>query len=356
MPADLVATIGLTVVAILVAVLPGVRETPLRVVFGLPFVLFLPGYAFIALLFPEAGEGPALEDEAGVEAGSTEDQTITTGEAAVETTDSESSGSTGVLSPALESDRGIDGIERVALSFGLSIAIVPLIGLGLNFTPWGIRLTPILVSVGGFTICCAIAAAYRRWELPPDERFRVPYRQWFDAARAELLEPENRTDAILNVLLVASILLAVGSVGYAIAVPKQGESFTEFYLLTEDEEGDLVADGYPEELVRGEPAELVVGVGNQEHRSTDYTVVVQLQNVTIEDNETIVRERRELDRYRTRLDHNETWQHSHAVAPTLTGNRLRLQYLLYRGEPPADPTADTAYRDLHLWVDVNQNR
>jgi len=32
---------------------------------------------------------------------------------------------------------GIDGIERVALSFGLSIAIVPLIGLVLNFTPWG---------------------------------------------------------------------------------------------------------------------------------------------------------------------------------------------------------------------------
>jgi len=30
-----------------------------------------------------------------------------------------------------------DGIERVALSFGLSIAIVPLIGLVLNFTPWG---------------------------------------------------------------------------------------------------------------------------------------------------------------------------------------------------------------------------
>ncbi|MHB8987039.1 MAG: DUF1616 domain-containing protein [Eubacteriales bacterium] len=40
-----------------------------------------------------------------------------------------------------------DGIERVALSFGLSIAVVPLVGLILNYTPWGIRLAPILASL-----------------------------------------------------------------------------------------------------------------------------------------------------------------------------------------------------------------
>ena len=38
------------------------------------------------------------------------------------------------------------------MSFGLSIAVVPLIGLGLNLTPWGIRLDPILISLAVFVI------------------------------------------------------------------------------------------------------------------------------------------------------------------------------------------------------------
>jgi len=358
LPADLVATIGVTIVTVLVALVPVLRDTPLRVVFGLLFVLFVPGYAFIALLFPEAGErrtdnaATAGESEADRGDGEADAPGGDGVGAAVGTDGGAPAGET--TQAGWHADRGIDGIERVALSFGLSIAVVPLIGLGLNFTPWGIRLVPILVSVGTFTIACSVGAAYRRWELPPDERFHVPYRQWLGQARRELLEPDHRADAALNVLLVASVLLAVSSVGYATMVPKQGESFTEFYLLTENDDGDLVADDYPEELIRGESARLFVGIGNQEHQSMEYTVVVQLQNATVVDNETVVRERRELDRYRTTLEHNETWHHRHNVTPTMTGDRLRLQYLLYRGEPPADPNAETAYRTLHLWIDVRE--
>jgi len=65
------------------------------------------------------------------------------------------------------------------------------------------------------------------------------------------------------------MLVAVASVGYAVAVPKEGESFTEFYLLTEGEDGELVADGYPTEFVRGEGQPLVVGVGNNGTRADD---------------------------------------------------------------------------------------
>ena len=121
LPADLAAVAVLVLLATLSATLPVVSDTPLRVVFGLPLVLFVPGYALIAALFPEAGPSPSTEDDA--------------------------------------TDDGIDGIERVALSFGLSIAVVPLIALTLNFTPWGIRLGPILVGVGGFTIAVTAVAA-----------------------------------------------------------------------------------------------------------------------------------------------------------------------------------------------------
>jgi len=276
-PADLAAIIALVFATAGAVLLPVVSETPLRIVLGLPYVLFVPGYAFIAALFPEAGSGPVDEDEDELD------------------------------------ESGIDGIERVALSFGLSIAIVPLIGLVLNFTPWGIRLVPIMVAVSGFTLLAVAAGTYRRNELPPEERFSVPYQEWLAAGRAEMFAPETRMDGALNVLLVFSVLLAMGSVGYAVAVPKQGESFSEFYLLTEGEDGELVADGYPQNFSSGEPQSLYVGIGNQEHRTVNYSVVVALQDVRFENNESEVLRSERLRTFRTTLAHNETWQLNHSV-------------------------------------------
>jgi len=94
----------------------------LRVILGLPFILFIPGYVLIFTLFPTK-----------------------------------------------KIDKGIDIIERIALSFGLSIAIVPLIGLGLNYTPWGIRLEPILLSIFIFIIGIGTIAIYRWIKTNPKE-------------------------------------------------------------------------------------------------------------------------------------------------------------------------------------------
>jgi uncharacterized membrane protein len=197
-------------------------------------------------------------------------------------------------------------------------------------------------------------AAVRRWELPEEERFAVPYREWYAAGRAELFEPESRADAALNVLLVLSILLVTASVGYALAVPKQGERFTEFYILAEDEDGELVAADYPTEFVVGESKPLVIGIGNQEDETVRYTVVVKLQNVSFVNNETVVHRDVELDRLRTRdLAHNQTRQRSYDVSPTYEGERLRLLFLLYsNGEVSAEPSVENSYRELHLWVNV----
>jgi uncharacterized membrane protein len=59
--------------------------------------------------------------------------------------------------------RELDGIERFALSIGLSLAIVPLIGLVLNYTPWGIRLDPIVASLTLFTAALTATAIGRRF-------------------------------------------------------------------------------------------------------------------------------------------------------------------------------------------------
>ena len=92
-----------------------------------------------------------------------------------------------------------------------------------------------------------------------------------------------------------------------------------------------------------------------EHQPVNYTVVVAVQNVTFENNESRVLEEQRLRTFQTTLPHNETWQLNHSVAPTLTGDRLRLTYFLYRGEPAASPTVDNAYREVHLWVNVSES-
>ncbi|WP_434529996.1 DUF1616 domain-containing protein (plasmid) [Haloarcula sp. NS06] len=74
--------------------------------------------------------------------------------------------------------------------------------------------------------------------------------------------------------------------------------------------------------------------------------------VTVQNNSTQVIRTDRLQDFEKRLKSNETWRHTHTVTPRLTGDRLRLTYLLYRGDPPATPTTGNAYRNLHLWVNV----
>lgn len=323
LPTDLVIVLLLDVLTGIFVFAPVIKETPIRAALGLPFVLFLPGYAFVAALFPEQGPSPA-EDETEAE--------------------------TGRVDRLREGS--IDGIERLALSFGLSIAISPLIGLVLNFTPFGIRLVPVVLAIGGFTLLATGIATARRNALLPEKRFSVPFQQWYTAIRAELFEPETQVDRILNLILVVSLVLAMSSVAYAVFVPKPGEAFTEFYLLTENESGDLTAANYPSNFTVGESKPLVVGITNQEHQQVNYSVVVQLQRVRTSNNSTEVLERETIERFQPTLSENETWTRRHNVTPTMTGDRLRLAYLLYRGTAPSQPTVENAYRETHLWVNV----
>jgi len=89
-----------------------------RYILGSIFVLWLPGYTFIKALFP-------------------------------------------TKVPIQTSSENLDKIERIALSAGMSLALVPITGLLLNYTPWGIRLTPVTLSLLALTITFATAALLR---------------------------------------------------------------------------------------------------------------------------------------------------------------------------------------------------
>ena len=123
-PKDLALVILLTLSCIPFVPLPPLNETSVRVVLGLLLVLFLPGYSLIAALFPGKDD--------------------------------------------------LDGIERIALRFqGLGIAVAPLLGLALNYTPFRIRLVPILVALSVFTVSLAVVACVWRLGLLEGERFVV---------------------------------------------------------------------------------------------------------------------------------------------------------------------------------------
>jgi uncharacterized membrane protein len=45
---------------------------------------------------------------------------------------------------------------------GLSLALVPLVGLVLNYTPWGIRLEPSVISLSILTLALSLVSARRK--------------------------------------------------------------------------------------------------------------------------------------------------------------------------------------------------
>ncbi|MEM3816385.1 MAG: DUF1616 domain-containing protein, partial [Candidatus Bathyarchaeia archaeon] len=112
-------SIGFTIVMILIGltllVIYILQATFLRIVLGSLFVLFLPGYSLIDALYPKESD----------------------------------------LMP----------LERLALSIGLSLALVPLAGLVLNYTPWGIRLDPVVFTLTLITMLLEILASYRKYVL-----------------------------------------------------------------------------------------------------------------------------------------------------------------------------------------------
>ncbi|AGB14879.1 putative membrane protein [Halovivax ruber XH-70] len=368
LPADLSLVVVLAIATPVATLAPVLRETPVWIPLVPVFVLFLPGYALVAALFPAASD-----TSHGTAVDGTTESTTAVGETTPTGTGDDQVDSSRRIGVTAGVDRPrIDGIERVALSFALSVAIAPLIGLGLSVTPWGIELEPILVTMTLFSFLAVIVAAVRRSRLPTDDQFRVPSRAWSGGIYRAFFEPDSRTDALLNVFLALAVVFAFAAVGFAAVAPQQGERFSAIYLLGEDSDGELGTGNFTTELTRGEPVELVVGVDNHEHERTSYEVVVLEQELAFETGEepgpegapignqstvtdATVTDQRELDRFNTTLSHDETWHHPHTVEPTVTGENVRLVWLLFPDDTvPSEPSMADAEYSVFRWVDVDE--
>lgn len=304
----------------------------LQAVFGLLLVLFVPGYAFVSALFPEAKQSRA------------------TG------TGAETGGTAAIFSSiGRGGPRTIGHVERLALAFGVSIAIVPLLFVGLSMfsVEFGSIQTTRVISA--LTVLFTGIAAIRRWRVPAERRFQVPFRGWSATIQRSTWAASSPFDAVVNIALAISVVFAVGVLSFTVVAPPDGERFTEFYVLNESGESELVAGSYPEVLSPDESERLHVGIENHEQRAVEYTVLVELDRVETRDDGLVVTDRARLDQFSITLAPDETSirEQPITVSEGFTGDDLRLTFLLYVDSVPVDPTPENAYRSLHLWVDVH---
>ncbi|WP_231189769.1 DUF1616 domain-containing protein [Haladaptatus sp. DYF46] len=295
---DLVLALMLTVVGGIVAYAElGGR---LRVALVLPLVVFLPGYVLISAVFPE-GE----EDENRTFGSGNDDAAYAVG-----------------------------GPERIALAVALSVAIVPMIAALSNFTPWGVRVHPILYGIVGFTVIFAAIAFVRRLRVPAERRYSpgVP---------EVLFNPSGRSGGgltvALNVGIVISFVLLASTVGFAVLNPPQGETFTEFYVNTNDVNGqtntmyntNLAEDG------------VTVNVHSYERERTEYTVVAVIERVEGGS----VTDRSQFAKEQVTVDAGEKKQVKLTGDPAFTGDNVRVRLRLYKGSASGEP-----YITTRAWV------
>ncbi len=195
---------------------------PLRIIFALPLLLFLPGYGLIAAMFPRKNE--------------------------------------------------LSSIERFTLSIGLSIAITVFDGFAISLTEWRFRPAPIVISLSLITLALVLVTAVRRVRIPIEERFYIDS-SVISAFIASIrrVEKPNAIEIALITALVGSILIASGMLIYAKLTYKE-ERFTAFYILGEGGK----AEKYPGTLYLLEPSSVIVGIENHEHAPVNYTLEITL--------------------------------------------------------------------------------
>ena len=188
----------------------------LRLILGLVYVLYIPGYLLQSLLFPANLE--------------------------------------------------LDNIERTALSFALSGVIVPPVALLLNWLPWGIHLWPIVISLTAFILLCMVGIVIQQIRLPGDERSRtggkLAIRTWWAG-----LERQYR----MVYIILASILVIASITALSILVmPKPAEFFTEFYMLGPG----ALAENYPRQAGLADTISVTLGVDNHERANAAYRLEI----------------------------------------------------------------------------------
>lgn len=258
----------------------------LRLIFGLPLVVFIPGYALVTTLFP--------------------------------------------------SGEALDGLERIALGFGLSLAIIPLIVLGIEFSPWKLTLGPIAGSLLLLSALLTVVAIWRRSRLSKDLRFVAEIPRPY-------LPPTStwgKTGKVAAGILIAALLIFGGSSAALMAQRLRANPSTEFAIFNQSGQ----AAYYPRAFSADQKQQIQLEIENHEGKDVDYSLNVVAGSTTVGSIDSI------------HVANGETWKQpvSIQIPPALTavdaGKPLALSFNLYRS---GATKGEAPYRSLRLFVDVD---
>jgi uncharacterized membrane protein len=198
----------------------------------------------------------------------------------------------------------LEGLERIAVSVGLSIALLVLVGYTLNLTPWGVQLGSALAAIG---ITVIGGSVY----------YRIRYRHSYK----ERLTDIGRSISPQNTLALVLIVGIVFGLSWLAITPPGAEPVTEFFVVDQE-----VQDHY---------LKLTLGVINHEPDQTAYTLRMQTGDVVLDEASSVLLESGEEWKTTLTLQLSDTWP----------DEPLRLAILLFR-DGDTEP-----YRNLHLWLE-----
>ena len=228
-PTDLIITIVFSILSVVIALfLPD--GSILRIIFGVPMLLFFPGYALVSVMWP--GKFQPM-----------------TGPEGSDTT-----------------RKGIDNMERVVFSIGLSLVLIPIIGLILNYVS-SITLVPILVSLLIITLFCSFLAIYLRKSLSRTERFYVSF----------ILKSDASGDGLFPVILVSCIVIIASVLVFMITNPPDNSQYTEFYLLDQNH----MLNNLPNNLTVNQTGTVLITIHSHENELVNYTIIAGVENSTL---------------------------------------------------------------------------
>lgn len=160
----------------------------------------------------------------------------------------------------------LDKVGRIGLSLGLSVGLIPLLALLLDRLPWGLHPWPVAIGQGCMILLLVAAAAWRRATQPPGRVYapdlRPHLRRWWAGSAV--------TDRRLFLLSFAALAFAGLAAAWIFLVPSQDEFMTEFYMLGP---GSLAED-FPREAQVGQPLQVTLGVTNLERGDHTYRLEI----------------------------------------------------------------------------------
>jgi len=211
--------------------------------------------------------------------------------------------------------------ERIGLSFGVSLAAITIIALGLSYTPWGLAFTPLILAVTVWTVTAMTMRVWRQSSLAPAARFSIA------GSLAQWMERFRRSWKI------ATTLVGLGTLGgtvMAFTLLTRPAPSTELFILGSDE----LDRSYPYTARPSEPLSVVVGITSREPEPASFAIVVDAAGSRLATVGPID------------IAPGQAWSAPVTFALPESGKDQAVTFRLFKGE------AVESYRFSQLWIDV----